>query len=242
MEPGIYALCEVESAAFDGTGASDDFWAPGAKRAPGWPTVKLRYLRSFLGNPLTIERLRAERPKISKLVLDGFQASSFPISAEDFRAIIELFGVDLSNLDPSNNPPSVSDDDIGAIEKKYLHASPEVKDRTSRYIERGTVGAEVKKRNGYKCQICEALGRNPYSFKKTNGEPYVEAHHVMPVSELQIGSLAASNIMTLCANHHRQVHYGGIAVTIRPTTFELTIDEVHIGTPRLGVGQSSSRR
>ena len=60
LEPGIYALCEVESEAFDGTGAGDEFWADGEGRAPGWPTVKLRYLRSFLHNPLTIEKLRAE--------------------------------------------------------------------------------------------------------------------------------------------------------------------------------------
>jgi len=58
LEPGIYALCEVESAAFAATGASDEFWAPGEAREPGWPTVKLRYVKTYLDTPLTIERLR----------------------------------------------------------------------------------------------------------------------------------------------------------------------------------------
>ena len=37
-----------------------------------------------------------------------------------------------------------------------------------------------------------------------------EAHHATPVSELEIGSLSASNIMILCANHHREMHYGTV--------------------------------
>jgi hypothetical protein len=59
LEAGIYALCEVESEAFDGTGASSEFWAPGAERAPGWPTVNIRYLRAYVAKPLTIERLQS---------------------------------------------------------------------------------------------------------------------------------------------------------------------------------------
>jgi predicted restriction endonuclease len=81
-------------------------------------------------------------------------------------------------------------------------------------------GAFVKKATGFKCQLCEALGRNPIRFVKENGEPHVEAHHVTPVCKQEIGSLAASNIMTLCPNHHRQMHYDRIHVTIHATNFE----------------------
>jgi hypothetical protein len=35
LRAGIYALCEVESHAFPGTGANDAFWAPKAGRALG---------------------------------------------------------------------------------------------------------------------------------------------------------------------------------------------------------------
>ena len=35
LEAGIYALCEVESPAYPGAGANDEFWAPDAARAPG---------------------------------------------------------------------------------------------------------------------------------------------------------------------------------------------------------------
>jgi hypothetical protein len=73
-------------------------WAPGQAREPGWPTVKLRYLRTYLGDPLTIERLQAEKPDISGLLLNGFQAASFPIPADDFRAVLALLGEKADSL------------------------------------------------------------------------------------------------------------------------------------------------
>jgi hypothetical protein len=98
LESGIYALCEVESEAFDGTGASSEFWAPGAERAPGWPTVNIRYLHAYVTNPLTIERLRTERPDISGLLINGFQAASFPITALSCASALRRFFLSLPNL------------------------------------------------------------------------------------------------------------------------------------------------
>jgi hypothetical protein len=238
LEPGVYALVEVESEAFAGTGAGDEFWAPGEGREPGWPTVKLRYLRTYLDKPLTIERLKAETPGISKLLLNGFQAASFPIPAGDFRTVMTLLGEN-----PDEPPTPVEEltidlSKLAGMEQKYLHASPEVKERLSRTIERGPIGALVKKATGFKCQLCEALGLNPIGFLKTDGEPYVEAHHATPASKREIGSLAASNIMTLCPNHHRQMHYGGINVVINPTTFDFIIDGLPVTIPRLTLDPS----
>lgn len=118
----------------------------------------------------------------------------------------------------------VSIDQLNVIERKYRSATPEVKARVSRYIERGAVGTLVKRMNGFKCQVCEALGMDPIGFRKPSGEPYVEAHHVMQISKLEAGSLAASNILTACANHHRQLHYGDVEVRISAHTFEVTLD------------------
>jgi predicted RNA-binding protein with PUA-like domain len=238
LEAGIYALCEVESTAFDGTGASSEFWAPGAERAPGWPTVNIRYLKSYAASPLTIERLRTERPDVSRLLLNGFQAASFPITDKDFHAVMALLGEDLDELAPSPSDNPVADQ-LAALERKYMNASPEVKVRVSKGIERGPVGNLVKKTNGFRCQVCEALGSNPIGFLKKNGEPYVEAHHVMPVSTKEVGSLSASNVMTVCANHHRQLHYGGMEVLIGDRTFEFEIDGRPVAIQRLVIGAKS---
>ena len=231
LEAGIYAICQVLTEPYEANGASDEFWSPGHERDAGWPTVGIRYLKTFLDNPLRIESLSDRAPGVSKLLLDGFQGSTFPISGDDFRTVTALLGLRFEDLPKPEDAPNLAKA-LNGVEDKYKDAAPEVKERQSRYIERGPVGAKVKKLNGFKCQICEALGRDPFAFKKPNGEPYVEAHHVMPVSKLEKGSLHAANIMTVCANHHRQLHFGGVDVTIEAACFELEIDGHRISIAR----------
>lgn len=231
LEAGIYAICQVLTEPYEAKGASDEFWSPGHERDAGWPTVGIRYLKTFLDNPLRIETLHERESGVSKLLLEGFQGSTFPISRDDFQAITALLGVSFEDLPKPEDAPNLAKA-LEGVEDKYKDAAPEVKERQSRYIERGPVGAKVKKLNEFKCQICEALGRAPFAFKKPSGEPYVEAHHVMPVSKLEKGSLHATNIMTVCANHHRQLHFGGVEVSIEATCFELNIDGHQISVPR----------
>lgn len=236
LEPGIYAVCEIQGPSFAGTGASDAYWTNDAGRDPGWPTVGVRYLRNYLGRPLTIEYLREERPSLSHLLLDGFQAASFPISADDFHAVLESLDEDRDAIaaEVAKNE-TITPDRLAELESKFLNASPEVRTRVSKGIERGPVGFEVKRLNGFRCQLCEVLGRDPIGFKKRNGDPYVEAHHVMPVHRKEIGSLSAANIVTLCANHHREVHYGDVDVGIGNETFTFMIEGTRVTIPRAKV-------
>lgn len=67
---------------------------------------------------------------------------------------------------------------IAALEAQMKNATPIVKERISKYIERGAIANKVKKMTGYKCLICEQVGMPPLSFKKKNGQYYVETHHV----------------------------------------------------------------
>lgn len=112
---------------------------------------------------------------------------------------------------------------------------PEVREKVSKQIERGLIGSKLKKINGYRCQLCEALGHDPISFVKASGEPYVEAHHVTPVSELQLGSLGAGNIMILCANHHRQMHFGNVVVERGEHEFLVKLDDIEVRIRRFGL-------
>lgn len=100
--------------------------------------------------------------------------------------------------------------DIEKLEKKMKGQQPEIKQRISNFIERGSISNKVKKLNNYKCSVCEALGNETNSFLKTNGIIYIETHHVEPVSTVKIGALSITNLMTVCANHHRQLHYGNV--------------------------------
>lgn len=59
----------------------------------------------------------------------------------------------------------------------------------------------IKSKYESKCQI-ESCG---FTFVKTNGENYSEAHHLKPLSEN--GSQDESNVVILCPNHHRMFHF-----------------------------------
>jgi hypothetical protein len=132
-------------------------------------------------------------------------------------------------------PDLASSHDLDTLERKLLGRKPAVRERVSKIIERGPTGTKLKKANGFRCQICDALGADAVGFAKTNGEPYVEAHHVTPVSELELGSLSATNIMILCANHHRQMHYGKVTIERTSTAFILTIDGERLSINRYGL-------
>lgn len=60
-------------------------------------------------------------------------------------------------------------DAIIAAETELLNQKPEVREKVSKTIERGTIGARLKMMVGYKCQICEAMGKNSKTFKKKDG-------------------------------------------------------------------------
>ena len=49
------------------------------------------------------------------------------------------------------------------------------------------------------------------TFRTNAGNNYVEAHHVVPVSLGQPGTLSPRNMISVCASHHREMHYDTIA-------------------------------
>ena len=94
------------------------------------------------------------------------QASTFPISGDDFRAIVDLLGDTLTDVSLLEAISDFSPSKLAQIEARYINASPEVKERLSRSIERGPIGTLVKKANGYRCQLCEVLQTPPLGFRK----------------------------------------------------------------------------
>ena len=104
--------------------------------------------------------------------------------------------------------------------------------KESKRIERGPNGDKVKEHFEDECQVCKAQGvLENSSFVKENGRQYSEAHHVIPLSEN--GTDFTDNIMCLCANHHRQMHYGNVKVNFDYYNFYVTLDGERLtGIPR----------
>jgi len=60
----------------------------------------------------------------------------------------------------------------------------------------------VVSERGPSCQICN------FRFRKRNNVEYYESHHIVAVSAG--GDDDGPNILVLCSNHHRQLHYANI--------------------------------
>jgi hypothetical protein len=63
----------------------------------------------------------------------------------------------------------------------------------------------LKQLHNYKCQLCGILG-----FKQQNGSFFAEAHHVIELHKLIPGSYCSDNIIVVCANCHRKLHYASV--------------------------------
>ncbi|MGI2924420.1 HNH endonuclease [Vibrio diabolicus] len=54
--------------------------------------------------------------------------------------------------------------------------------------------------------FCEKCKEKAPLIKSSNGEPYLEVHHIIPLSQGGLGSL--ENVISLCPNCHREIHFG----------------------------------
>jgi hypothetical protein len=64
------------------------------------------------------------------------------------------------------------------------------------------VVAIAQKRAGHRCEIHACV--HP-TFQTTDGLPYTEVHHIIPLSE---DGPDIENVACLCAAHHREIHVG----------------------------------
>jgi 5-methylcytosine-specific restriction enzyme A len=63
---------------------------------------------------------------------------------------------------------------------------------------------------------CEFCGKHGFQMK--DGRRYLEAHHIILLSS--DGSDTVDNVIALCADHHRQAHYGADAEALEQKFIE----------------------
>ncbi|EOV6284643.1 HNH endonuclease [Vibrio parahaemolyticus] len=54
--------------------------------------------------------------------------------------------------------------------------------------------------------FCEKCKEKAPFIKRSNGEPYLEVHHIIPLSQGGLDGL--ENVISLCPNCHREIHFG----------------------------------
>ncbi len=107
------------------------------------------------------------------------------------------------------------------LNQRYSNLTPKSYRRLVDRIDRPTsISRALKKKHGYTCQICGVEG-----FLKKSGERYAEAHHLLPLHELAPSSLVTENVLIVCANCHRKLHYADVEIGLpSPISLRLTIN------------------
>lgn len=139
--------------------------------------------------------IREMRTEVAEAIRElGWVEPTASISEEEFRLLIEERRSVASELSHENLSVAVSRSDpypprISVTRDEFQRSQDVVE-----WILRESKGI---------CEKCHS--RAPFS-RSRNGQPYLEVHHVKPLSAG--GSDTIQNTVALCPNCHREVHYG----------------------------------
>jgi hypothetical protein len=87
---------------------------------------------------------------------------------------------------------------------KTRPARPTVSTSTSRTIERDPIVVAIaRKRANYRCEV---PGCSNVTFTTSNGLPYCEVHHILPLTDGGLDTI--ENVACVCPSHHREAHHG----------------------------------
>lgn len=218
MKPGIYAIVKVIALPEFIKDNDDEFYANNNDANEEKWRIKIKIVKNLIDCPIIFNEKNKVELDEDKYLINGFQRATMPLNEDVFYKILKLIILNNSTnintyeeiIDIKNLGSSIMG--IELLNELYTNVNIEQKERLVKVIERGKIANKIKEYVQYKCQICEALGNNPYSFKKKSGEYYVETHHIVPVSDTKNTKLSVDNLICLCPNHHRQVHYGNVKI------------------------------
>lgn len=99
------------------------------------------------------------------------------------------------------------------IGKKNIAKQPKILKENKKYngtrIARDpTVAANALCNADYKCELCT---EHKTFIRKSNGKPYTEPHHLIPMKfqkDFNVSLDVENNIVSLCSNCHNMLHYG----------------------------------
>lgn len=91
------------------------------------------------------------------------------------------------------------------IDDDMINNAPETKEATRLTRARNQKAVRVLKDLYGKCQITDS----EFIFKKSDGSPYLEVHHLIPLGEG--GADSPANLVVLSAHMHRMLHYADVS-------------------------------
>jgi len=133
--------------------------------------------------------------------------TTLPDRNENLRNAIRFELVPVGGLNIDTGIADLEDASIEEL-RKQAEASVSRQSTTAEFSSRTTHSrSDVVKKYAVRVAdgVCRGCGENA-PFKDTNGEPFLEVHHLRRRSDG--GADHPDNVVALCPNCHRRVHYG----------------------------------
>jgi hypothetical protein len=127
-----------------------------------------------------------------------------------------------NSIPPQVDGPGLGDEDLAGLNARPpASVSTNPRSRAAEVFQRSVQLAEyVRTQNGFRCAIG---GSQCIEFEARNHRPYIEVHHIVPMSFQNTTSVnldRTSNMVPLCVGCHKRVHRGGAE------TARLVLDKV----------------
>lgn len=146
----------------------------------------------IMGIPLEFYRSIIGDIQKTSLIVFSFTPESI---IDDALYQMDVFKADVSNIELSYSPTPFDTKDINSSTSYRPKTNP-------------SLAKKVIAKKEFKCEM--SSDENPhFSFISLSGDPYIEAHHLIPVCKqpLFINKLdTPANIVPLCPNCHRKIH------------------------------------
>lgn len=235
MQPGVYAIVKVTSLPEFIKDSDSEFYPNKDDINKDKWRVKIKIIKNLIDSPIIFNEENRVELGQDRYLINGFQRSTMPLDEDVFYKILKLANLN-KNINVNRYEEIIDLKDLGNsisgiefLNDIYANINIEQKEKLVKVIERGKIANKIKKYLQYKCQICESLGENPHSFKKKNGEYYIETHHIIPVSDTKNSKLSVDNLICVCPNHHRQLHYGNVKIINNNNIYvEYNIDGIQV--------------
>lgn len=192
--------------------------------APLWVTVRNSDYRidlqdrfaAIAADLANIDDIRVKHPELADAIErhgDAVRAAQnsilIQVASDRVNALQEaIFGLtnaaSATKLEEAEAKPPVEEEEIYGVEGRLLTRIHVYKERDKGFAARAK--RHYKAINGGKL-ICECCGMDPVALYGANGERCMEAHHKIPIEELQPDSITRVDEMAIvCASCHRVIH------------------------------------
>jgi hypothetical protein len=217
---GILAECLVDSKVLEIP--EDEFAIPFWRAQPDHNALRRRVWLQVIrvaesGRILDRDTLRVTPGLVEVGPIGYANATNFKLTEEAGRQLIKLWRA-FSNVRSEVQARQEFDRQVAVLERvpfeqlmeEYRRAraidseAPRRTLVTAVIFERDPlVKAIARQRVGFRCEV---PGCPTPSFPSKFAEPYCEVHHLIPLAEN--GDDTIENVVCVCANHHRELHFG----------------------------------